>query len=269
MNPAYPMRVTPRPASAAASGQWCRGVVAWLLVVCSVVSARAEPLTVSAAASLSEAFREIATRFEAARPGVTVRLNLGASGILLQQIAQGAPVDVFASADQETLQRAQDQKLIDADTRRNFAANVLVLVEPAAGGARLQSLQDLARPAVRRIAVGKPATVPAGRYSRSVLEAAGLLAGVESRLVPADSVRQVLDYVARGEVEAGFVYRTDAATMPERVRVVQTLGGHAPITYPAAVVSDSRHKPLAREFVQFLQGDVAQKILTRHGFARP
>jgi molybdate transport system substrate-binding protein len=240
-----------------------------MLVMCSMVSVRAEPLTVSAAASLAEAFREVATRFEAGRPGVTVRLNLGASGTLLQQIAQGAPVDVFASADQETLQRAQDQRLVDADTRRNFAANALVLVEPAAGGARLQSLQDLARPVVRRIAVGKLATVPAGRYTRSVLEAAGLLGVLESRLVPADSVRQVLDYVARGEVEAGFVYRTDAAALPDRVRVVQTLSGHAPITYPVAVVSDSRHKPLARDFVQFLQGDVAQKILARHGFLRP
>ena len=92
---------------------------------------------------------------------------------------------------------------------------------------------------------------------------------LEPRLVPADSVRQALDYVARAEVEAGFVYRTDAIALPDRVRIVQPVAGTGPIRYPAAVVSDSRHQPLAREFVQFLASDTAQQILARLGFGRP
>lgn len=229
----------------------------------------AQQLTVSAAASLTEAFREIGARFEATRPGVTVRFNFAASGVLVQQIAQGAPVDLLVSADQDTMDRAASQRLIDAATRRNFAANTLVLVEPAQGGQGLTSLPDLARTAVRKIAVGKLATVPVGRYTRQALESARLWERLEPKLVFADSVRQVLDYVARGEVEAGFVYRTDATLMADRVRVVMVVPGHAPVTYPLAVVSDSRHKALAGELAAFISSTSGQQVLARHGFGKP
>ena len=245
-----------------------RPVLALLLALAAQLL-HAQPLTVSAAASLSDAFREIGKAFEATRHGVVVRFNFAASGVLLQQIAQGAPVDVLASADAETMQRAQERKLIDAATRRDFAANTLVLVTPLADAVGIKALADLRHPAVRRIALGKPASVPAGRHARSALEQAGLLPLLEPRLVPADSVRQALDYVARAEVEAGFVYRTDAIALPDRVRIVQPVAGTGPIRYPAAVVSDSRHQPLAREFVQFLASDTAQQILARLGFGRP
>jgi molybdate transport system substrate-binding protein len=229
--------------------------------------ASAQQLTISAAASLTEAFRDIGSRFEAARPGASVRFNFAASGVLLQQIAQGAPVDVFASADQETMNRAADQRLIDVDTRRDFAANALVLVAPPDGEVR--TLADLARPSVKRIAIGKPASVPVGRYTQQALETARLWAGLQPKLVHADNVRQVLDYVARGEVEAGFVYRTDAALARDKVRIALSVAGHAPVTYPVAVVSDSRQPALARDFATFVQGPEAQAILGRHGFARP
>ena len=229
----------------------------------------AQPLTVSAAASLTDAFKEIGAKFEAAKPGTTVRFNFAASGVLLQQIAQGAPVDVFASADQETMKRGVDQKLVDPETRRDFAANSLVVIVPAQGGVPVMTLADLAGPQVKRIAVGKTATVPVGRYTRQVLDAAHLWAPLEPKFVQADSVRQVLDYVARGEVEAGFVYRTDAALMAERVKVVLTPAGTMPVTYPVAVVSDSRQKPLAGEFADYLRSPPAQEVLVRFGFARP
>jgi len=233
------------------------------------LGASAQQITVSAAASLTDAFKELGPKFEAARPGATVRFNFAASGVLLQQIAQGAPVDVFASADQETMNRGAEQKLVDVATRRDFAANSLVLVEPAQEALGLKSLQDLAGARVRRIAIGKVATVPVGRYTRQVLDNAGLWAALEPRFVQADSVRQVLDYVSRGEVEAGFVYRTDAAAAGDKVRVAFTPTGHAPVTYPVAVVADSRQKALAAEFVQFLFTPPAQAVLARHGFARP
>ncbi len=232
-------------------------------------AAWSQQITVSAAASLTEAFKELAPKFEASKQGATVRMNFAASGVLLQQINQGAPVDVFASADQETMNRADAQKLVAAGSRRDFVRNSLVLVEPAQGGVGVRGLQDLAGPAVRKIAVGKTATVPVGRYTREVLDAAGLWTVLEPKLVQADSVRQVLDYVARGEVEAGFVYQTDAVLMADKVRVVATPQGATPVSYPIAVIAESRHKALAAEFIAFVQSDAGQQVLGRYGFAKP
>ena len=234
--------------------------------------ASAQQLTISAAASLTDAFKDIGPRFEATRPGVKLRFNFAASGVLIQQIVQGAPVDVLASADAETMNRGVEQRLIDAETRRDFAANTLVLVVPALDGAPravVTGLADLTGPAFKRIAIGKPASVPVGRYTQQALETAGLWAPLQPKLVQADSVRQVLDYVARGEAEAGFVYRTDATLLAGKVSVVQTVQGHAPVRYPVAVVSDSRQKTLARDFAAFLLGAEAQAILARYGFGKP
>lgn len=233
------------------------------------LGAAAQQITVSAAASLTDAFKELGPKFEAANAGMTVRFNFAASGVLLQQISQGAPVDVFVSADQETMTRGADQKLIDPATRRDFVSNSLVLVEPAQGGPGLQSLQDLSGAKVRKIAVGKTATVPAGRYTKQVLDAANLWTALEPKMVQADSVRQVLDYVGRGEADAGFVYRTDAAIMADKVKVVLTPAGSAPVLYPLAVVAESRNKAAAQAFTAFLFTDAAQQTLARFGFGKP
>ncbi|MBC7604585.1 MAG: molybdate ABC transporter substrate-binding protein [Ramlibacter sp.] len=231
--------------------------------------AMAQQITVSTAASLTDAFKELGPKFEASKPGTTVRFNFGASGALLQQISQGAPADVFVSADQETMNRAVVQNLIDIDSRRNFVSNSLVMIEPAKGGAGLKSLQDLTGASVRKIAIGKTATVPAGRYTKEALDNAKLWTALEPKFVQADNVRQVLDYVSRGETEAGFVYRTDAAIMASKVKVVLTATGHSPIAYPIAVVSESRQKAIARDFIAFLYTDAAQQVLARYGFGKP
>ena len=233
------------------------------------LAALAQQLTVSAAASLTDAFKEIGTRFEAAKPGVTVRFNFAASGALIQQIEQGAPVDVFASADQDTMSRGIDKKLIDPDTRRDFAANSVVLIVPAQDAPPVSTLADLSAAAVKRIAIGKTGSVPVGRYTKEALESAKLWTALEPKFVQGDSVRQVLDYVARGEAEAGFVYRTDATLMADKVKVVQTVEGHTPVRYPVAVVSDSRNKAAAREFTAFLFTPEALTTLARYGFAKP
>ena len=233
------------------------------------LASSAQQLTVSAAASLTDAFKELGPKFEAARPGATVRFNFAASGALLQQIVQGAPVDVFASADQATMNRAADQKLIDAGTRRDFVTNRLVLIEPAQGGVGVKSMQDLAGANVRRIAIGKVATVPVGAYTRQALEGAKLWEPLQPKFIQADSVRQVLDYVGRGEVDAGFVYSTDAAVASDKVKVVAAPGGHAPVSYPVAVIADSKQKALARDFASFLTGDDAQGTFSRYGFGKP
>ena len=229
--------------------------------------AAAQTLTVSAAASLGQAMRETARLFEAAHSGASLRLNFAASGVLIQQMAQGAPVDVLLSADEESLRRGLELKLLDSASRRYFASNQMVLVVPAGASARVKQLADLAQPAVRRIALGKPATVPAGRHAQQALQHAGLWLSLQPRLVQADNVRQVLDYVARGEVDAGFVYRTDAALMPDAVRVIQVISG--PVRYPAAAATDSRQPALARTFIAFLLSPEAQALLQGHGFGAP
>lgn len=247
-----------------------RSRLACLLLALTVpLSARAAELTVSAAASLTDAFNDINQLFSAKVPGATVRANYGASGTLLQQMSGGAQVDVFASADQATMDKAVAQKLVDAGTRRDFATNSVVLIVPAEGAVPIASVQDLAGAAVKRIAVGKVATVPVGRYTRQALESAGLWTALEPRFVPADSVRQVLDYVRRGEVDAGFVYRTDAAVMKDKVRIVLTATGHTPVSYPVAVGADSPQKALAQQYVDFLGTPQAREVLKRYGFGQP
>ena len=246
-----------------------KSLLATLLVAALPTLVCAQQLTVSAAASLRNAFSELAPKFEAATPGVTLRFNFAASGVLMQQLVQGALVDVFASADQATIRRGIERKLFDADSHGDFARNALVLVVPAQGGPDIRTLADLALPGVKRIAIGKAATVPAGRYTREALDTAGLWSVLESRFVFADSVRQVLDYVARSEVDAGFVYSSDAALGGDKVKVVLTVKGHAPVSYPAIVVSDSRHKALARDFIAFLTSPPAQEVFAKYGFGKP
>jgi len=239
-------------------------------------TAAAQTLTVSAASSLTDAIKELGARFEQERPGVKLRLNFGASGLLVQQIIQGAPVDVFLSADEESVERGIVQKVLDPASRRHFASNSLVMIVPATGAtpgattaAAPATLAELAAPAVRRIGVGKPASVPAGRYTRQALEAASLWDVLEPKFVYADNVRQILDYVARGEVEAGFVYRTDALLQPAAVRVALVMSGHRAVRYPAVVVADSRQRALAAEFVDYLFSPMAQAVFARHGYGRP
>jgi molybdate transport system substrate-binding protein len=242
-------------------------VAAALLAAVSGLAAAAE-LTVSAAASLTGAFREIGSAFEAAHPGQKVQFNFAASGPLLQQIAKGAPVDVFASADQETMNQAEQHKLVVAATRANFVRNSLVVIVPA-DRAPPKVLAELVAPAVRQVALGVPASVPVGRYSRAVLEKAGLWPQIEAKMIGAQSVRQVLDYVARGEVDAGFVYATDAALMPGKVRIAFAVPTEQPVLYPIAVVAASANAAVAESFVAYVGSPPAQAVLARYGFARP
>ncbi|MBP0623819.1 molybdate ABC transporter substrate-binding protein [Cupriavidus consociatus] len=226
-------------------------------------------LVVSAAASLTNAFKSLAESYERAHPGTRVVLNFGASDVLMQQIVKGAPADVFASADQEAMNRAEAEKVITSASRRNFAANEVVLIVPSDSKLNIGSLQDLARPEVRRIAYGNPASVPVGRYTRGALEAAGLWDAVAAKGVPAQNVRQSLDYVARGEVEAGFVFATDATVMPDKVRVAVRVPSRNPVTYPIAITSQTRQQKEAAQFVDFVASPAGQAILSRYGFQKP
>jgi molybdate transport system substrate-binding protein len=228
-----------------------------------------QELTVSAAASLTNAFPEISKNFEIAHPGVKVICNFAASGPLLQQIAQGAPVDVFASADQKTMDQAQEKGLIVLASRKNFVSNALVLIVPQDSKLTLTGPKDLAAAAVNRVAVGNPASVPAGRYTEKALTQAGLWEALRPKLIMGESVRQVLDYVSRGEVDAGFVYATDAAIAKGKVKIVAEVQGHQPIVYPVALVAASPKQALGQEFLNCLFAPKSVEIFAKYGFGKP
>ncbi len=233
------------------------------------LAAPATELTVSAATSLQPALREIAPAFEAAHPGTRVRLSFGASGALLAQIARGAPVDVLLSADAQTMEQAQARGLVRPAQRRDVASNTLVLIVPAARTQIPRALADLAGPGFARIAIGLPASVPAGRYAQGALQAAGQWGAVQPKMVGANHVRQALDYVARAEVDAGFVYATDAALMPDKVRVAFQVPTQPPVVYPAAVLAAAPNPGKAAQFLDFLATPAAHAAFARHGFGRP
>lgn len=250
-----------------------RGIIFGLfLTVClftpSAYSQSAE-LIVSAAASLTNAFNDIGKAFEQAHPGDKVLFNYGASDALLQQIAKGAPADIFATADQESIDKAAAQNLIVKDSRSNFVSNALVLVMPMAANLSLTSLPDLTGKDVRRIAVSKPETVPAGRYAKQALDTQGLWDKLATKFIYTQNVRQSLDYVSRAEVDAGFVYRTDAMLMSDKVKVAFEIPLEKSILYPITIIKDSRQQESAGEFIAFVQSEAGQKILEPYGFAKP
>ena len=238
------------------------------LALCVPLSAGAAEILVSAAASLTNAFRDLGRQFEAAHPGDTVTFNFAASDVLLAQIQKGAPADVFASADEETMDRAERNARLAPSTRRDFAANSLVIVVPK-GAPPVVSIDALKDAAVKHIAIGSPDSVPAGRYAKDAVQRAGAWDLLQPKFVLAQNVRQVLDYVARGEVEAGFVYNTDAALMPDRVSVTATPKAVRAVRYPIAVLADSRSPSLAAAFVAFVASRDARAVLGKYGFLAP
>ncbi len=255
----------------------CLGRAAWILIPLAAILAaappavRAQELTLSVAVSMKEAAEEIGRRFVQRHIGVRLHYNFGGSGVLQKQIEAGAPVDVFISAADRQMDELQRKGVILAGSRRTFARNVLAVVVPAGTRLTIAGAADLARPQVGRIAIGNPKTVPAGQYAEESLRALGLWDSLRSKLVFGENVRQVLEYVARGEVEAGFVYATDLASRPgsvtEAFRPPQS--SYPAVTYPAAVVAGSQHPKLGGAFVESLLGEDAQKTLGRLGFQPP
>lgn len=246
-----------------------RRLIAALVLGITVGSVSAQELVVSAAASLTNAFKELAPLFEAQHPGTKVLLNFGASDALVQQVAKGAPVDVLASADQDAMDKADAQKLLTPESRKNFAGNSLVLIKPNDSTLTIATVADLTQANVKRVAMGNPASVPVGRYTQHALERAKLWTALEPKAIYAQSVRQSLDYVARGEVDAGFVYNTDAAIQKDKVRVVTTVPSETAITYPIATIASSKNGELGRHFIDYTLSTAGKAVLAKYGFLKP
>jgi molybdate transport system substrate-binding protein len=235
-------------------------------VLGAAASAVAGEITVFAAASLSDAMRELATAYEKAT-GDVVRLNLGASSILARQIREGAPADLFFSADEAKMDDLAGAGLIDPATRRTLLSNVLVVVVAADRAKPLESVRDLATPAVGRIALAEPETVPAGIYARQYLRQLGLWDAVAAKMVPTENVRAALAAVESGNVDAGIVYRTDAL-ISRKVRVAwevpRSEGPH--ISCPLAVVRAGPNPEGARRLLTFLGTPASRAVFVRYGF---
>ncbi|ELS34056.1 MULTISPECIES: molybdate ABC transporter substrate-binding protein [Pseudanabaena] len=224
-------------------------------------------LTVSAAASLKESLGEITLAYSKAKSNVAIRNNFGSSGDLLQQIINGAPVDVFISAAAKQMDELQKKDLIIADTRRDLLSNRLVLIVPADKD-DAKELKDLTNANIERIAIGDPRSVPAGQYAEQVLTKLELWQDVQSKFVLVNNVRQVLQFVESGNAQAGIVYATDAKTST-KVKVVQVIDAklHKPIVYPIAVLQKSTNQTSAKSYLEFLSSEPARTIFEKHGFS--
>ena len=240
-------------------------------IACSNLSAvppsGAVNLTVSVAASVQEAMEAVQAAYRAEAPLVSITYNVGASGSLAQQIAQGAPVDVFLSASPQWMDHLATNGQIVARTRQDLLLNSLVVIVPA-GTATVTDWQELRGDRVAKLSIGEPNSVPAGRYAKETLSALQLFEPLQPKLVFSKTVRQVLAYVETGNVDAGLVYATDAKLSP-RVQVVATAptDSHSPIVYPVAVVAGSRQREAAQAFVEFLSSQRAIAIFEQYGFA--
>ena len=243
-------------------------VVALTAVLLTAVAACAQDVTLSVAVSLKEVTEELGRAFMAARPGVTLRYNFGASGELQKQIEAGAPVDVFLSAAQRQMDDLEKQSLIVPASRRAFARNALVVIKPADSRIDITKPADLLEARVGRIVIGNPRTVPAGQYAEESLRALGLWDRLQPKLIFSENVRQALDYVVRGEVDAGFVYTTDAASRAQGVKEAfrPPDDSYRPVIYPGAVVAASKRAALAQAFLDLLGGAEGRTVLSRFGF---
>lgn len=225
-------------------------------------------LTISAAVSLTDALEEMQKTFEKEHQ-VTLKFNLGSSGILAQQIEQGAPADIFISANEDWMDKLEEKKLILEGTRKNITENRIVLVTSKDHPANVNKIADIKADNAGQIAIGNPESVPAGKYTKEVLEHLKKWDELEKSFIMAKDVRQVLTYTETGNANLGFVYASDAE-VSDKVTVLDTadVSLHDPIIYPGAVVADTKNKETAKAFMDYLESDKGQEILKKYGFGK-
>lgn len=222
-------------------------------------------LIVSAASSMKNVLEEISSLYLAENPQTKLTYNFGSSGSLQRQIEQGAPVDIFISAASREMNNLQKQSLLVAETRQDIVKNQMVLIVNSNNN-EIKDIADLAKIDDEKIAIGEPNSVPAGQYAKEILTHFNIWSQVRPQTVYAKDVRQVLNYVATNNIEAGIVYLSDtknakvkiAATVPEQI--------HSSIVYPAAVVKNSNKPAAAKDFIKFLSTPKAQAVFQQYGF---
>src|SRR6185369_4869370 len=233
---------------------------------CVTTTLRAANINVFAAASLTESLKEIATAYEK-QTGDKVVFNLGASSFLARQIEEGAPADVFFSADEAKMDGLEQKGLIIKESRRSRLSNSLVIVVAAEGGAAIESPKDLATVKLKRLALAEPMTVPAGIYAKEYLRKQNLWPAVEAKVVPTENVRAALSAVEAGNAEAGIVYKTDAA-ISKKVKIAYEVpaSDNPSISYPMALVKEAKQTEAAKKFLKHLDSDEAGRVFEKFGF---
>ncbi|MFJ5964579.1 molybdate ABC transporter substrate-binding protein [Bacillus sp. NPDC093026] len=223
-------------------------------------------LVISAAASLQDALKEIESAFEDQHPNVKLTNNFGASGALKQQIAQGAKVDLFFSAAEEPFDELVQSGNIDKNHKKDAIQNELVLIVPKESPSSIKTFNDVQN-LKGKIALGTPESVPAGTYAKEIFTKLNIWDQVKGKAVYGKDVRQVLNYVETGNVEAGIVYKTDAL-VSKKVKILDEANEdmHSPIVYPVGIVNETEHKDEAKTFYQFLQSNTAISIFQKYGF---
>lgn len=232
-----------------------------------VETAKPAALTISAAKSLTDALGEASALYGKEHPEVTLTLNFGSSGSMRQQIEQGAEVDLFMPAALKDANALKDKGLLLDDTIRNILENELVLVVPADSKLSFADFKDVTNPGVIKLALGEPASVPAGKYAEEVFTSLGVLDEIKAKTVYAKDVKEVLTWVETGNAEAGAVYITDAMAS-DKVRVVATApsDSHSPIIYPAAIVKASKQREAAIEFLDYLSSEAVREVFEKYGY---
>jgi len=236
-------------------------VLAW-----TQVNAQADEILVSAAASLTDVLKEISAGYQA-KAKHTVKFNFGPSNGLARQIEEGAPADIFFSADLAQMDNLDKNGRLEPGTRKNLLSNQLVIIVPADSKLAISSPKDLLKADIKKIALAEPTSVPVGVYSSKYLSDEGLWDQVKSKIVPVQDVRATLASVESGNVEAGFVYKTDAA-ISKKVKIVYEvpIDKGPKITYPVAIVKESRRKDAARDFMNYVQSPAAKDAFKKYGF---
>lgn len=247
---------------------WGVSLIGLMLVIPINSHAQAETeLLVSAGVGLKDVFNRLAVEFEKIHTDCKIALNFAAAGQLRAQIESGAPVDILIVPSVADMDALAAKNLIIAETRSTLASTRLVLITNTTQNSQIVKIEDLTAPEVKRIALGNPASVPAGRYAKEALMFYQLYDALQSKLVLGENVRQVLDYVVRGEVEAGFVYLTDALTSNQvEVALILPDNTHTPIIFPGAIITSSQHIDLANAFLAFLQSKENREIFATYGF---
>lgn len=244
----------------------CSVAAVFFVLAWTQVSAWADEILVSAAASLTDVLREISSGYQT-KSKHTVKFNFGPSNGLARQIEEGAPVDLFFSADLPQMDTLDKNGRLEPGTRKNLLSNQLVIIVPTDSKLAISSPKDLLKADVKKIALAEPSSVPVGVYSSKYLSDEGLWDQVKSKVVPVQDVRATLASVASGNVEAGFVYKTDAA-ISKKVKIVYEvpIDKGPKIIYPAAIVKESKHKDAARDFMSYVQSPAAKDAFKRYGF---
>jgi molybdate transport system substrate-binding protein len=242
-------------------------VVSIILAIGCTPSTRSPTLLVAAAASLQPALQEITTLADRSIANVRVKYNFGSSGALQQQIAQGAPIDIFISAANRQMQALQQQNLLVLNTHKNLLTNQLVLIVPKTSALKLTDFRQLTQVRIQRIAIGEPRSVPAGQYATETFTRLEIVDRLRSKLILANNVRAVLASVETGNADAGVVYISDVRSS-DRVTIAAIADPqlHSPIIYPMAIIRSSKSIDAAKKYLEFLQTQPVRAVFKKYGF---